>query len=92
MKNSVAEVATDVEIRVKCNYPMTNYITSMIALRKCFFVTDTMPHKIKNITVQPFSDSALRVAWVPGYDGGYQQNFMVWYVLNVLLIILLLPK
>lgn len=39
----------------------------------------TMPHKVEYITAQQFSDSAIRVSWKPGYDGGYKQSFVIWY-------------
>lgn len=38
----------------------------------------TSPHAPGNIRVLPSVTSA-NVSWEPGYDGGFDQTFSVWY-------------
>lgn len=38
----------------------------------------TSPHAPGNIHVLPSMTSA-NVSWEPGYDGGFEQTFSVWY-------------
>lgn len=38
----------------------------------------TSPHAPGNIRVLPSVTSA-NVSWEPGYDGGFEQTFSVWY-------------
>ena len=38
----------------------------------------TSPHAPGNIHVLPSITSA-NVSWEPGYDGGFEQTFSVWY-------------
>nr|CAB3255663.1 protein turtle homolog A [Phallusia mammillata] len=42
------------------------------------YVKYTTPHSVKNVTVAASSTGA-NLAWIPGYDGGYPQHFMIWY-------------
>ncbi|XP_039253985.2 uncharacterized protein LOC120331031 isoform X3 [Styela clava] len=39
----------------------------------------TSPHKVQNVTVRAVSDASVKVSWIPGYNGGHPQRFMVWY-------------
>ncbi|XP_067102522.1 protein turtle homolog B [Osmerus mordax] len=55
----------------------TNVVTSITASTR-LLVIGTSPHAPGNIRVLPSTTSA-NVSWEPGYDGGYEQTFSVWY-------------
>ncbi|XP_062873148.1 protein turtle homolog B isoform X2 [Trichomycterus rosablanca] len=55
----------------------TNVVTSITASTR-LFVIGTSPHAPANVRVQASTASA-NVSWEPGYDGGFQQTFSVWY-------------
>lgn len=43
-----------------------------------YLSSGTSPHAPGNIHVLPSMTSA-NVSWEPGYDGGFEQTFSVWY-------------
>ncbi|XP_030633706.1 protein turtle homolog B [Chanos chanos] len=55
----------------------TNVVTSITASTR-LFVIGTSPHAPANIHVSATTTSA-NVSWEPGYDGGFEQTFSVWY-------------
>ncbi|KAG7471342.1 hypothetical protein MATL_G00123590 [Megalops atlanticus] len=55
----------------------TNVVTSITASTR-LFVIGTSPHAPANIHVSVSMTSA-NVSWQPGYDGGFEQTFSVWY-------------
>ncbi|XP_042270838.1 protein turtle homolog B isoform X4 [Thunnus albacares] len=55
----------------------TNVVTSITASTR-ILVIGTSPHAPGNIHVLPSTTSA-NVSWEPGYDGGFEQTFSVWY-------------
>ncbi|XP_057694586.1 protein turtle homolog B isoform X6 [Corythoichthys intestinalis] len=55
----------------------TNVVTSITASTR-IVVIGTSPHAPGNIHVVPSTTSA-NVSWEPGYDGGFEQTFSVWY-------------
>ncbi|CAG08907.1 unnamed protein product [Tetraodon nigroviridis] len=55
----------------------TNVVTSITASTR-ILVIGTSPHAPGNIHVLPSMTSA-NVSWEPGYDGGFEQTFSVWY-------------
>ncbi|XP_014070324.1 protein turtle homolog B isoform X1 [Salmo salar] len=55
----------------------TNVVTSITASTR-LLVIGTSPHAPGNIRVLPSVTSA-NVSWEPGYDGGFDQTFSVWY-------------
>ncbi|KAJ0063719.1 hypothetical protein NL108_006656 [Boleophthalmus pectinirostris] len=55
----------------------TNVVTSITASTR-ILVIGTSPHAPGNIHVFPLTTSA-NVSWEPGYDGGFEQTFSVWY-------------
>ncbi|XP_052472950.1 protein turtle homolog B-like isoform X1 [Carassius gibelio] len=55
----------------------TNVVTSITASTR-LFVIGTSPHAPTNVHVSASTSSA-NVSWEPGYDGGFEQTFSVWY-------------
>ncbi|XP_063167345.1 protein turtle homolog B [Candoia aspera] len=55
----------------------TNIVTSITASTH-LTVIGTSPHAPSNIRVAVSMTSA-NISWEPGYDGGYEQTFSVWY-------------
>ncbi|MEQ2298224.1 Protein turtle B [Ameca splendens] len=55
----------------------TNVVTSITASTR-ILVIGTSPHAPGSIHVLPSTTSA-NVSWEPGYDGGFEQTFSVWY-------------
>ncbi|KAB1255062.1 Protein turtle-like protein B [Camelus dromedarius] len=55
----------------------TNVVTSITASTH-LTVTGTSPHAPGSVRVQ-VSMTAANVSWEPGYDGGFEQTFSVWY-------------
>ncbi|XP_072548265.1 protein turtle homolog B isoform X2 [Salminus brasiliensis] len=55
----------------------TNVVTSITASTR-LFVIGTSPHAPANVHVSASTTSA-NVSWEPGYDGGFEQTFSVWY-------------
>uniref|UniRef100_A0A8D0EDJ4 Immunoglobulin superfamily member 9B n=1 Tax=Salvator merianae TaxID=96440 RepID=A0A8D0EDJ4_SALMN len=55
----------------------TNIVTSITASTH-LTVIGTSPHAPGNVRVAVSMTSA-NVSWEPGYDGGYEQTFSVWY-------------
>ncbi|XP_070621222.1 protein turtle homolog B [Erythrolamprus reginae] len=55
----------------------TNIVTSITASTH-LTVIGTSPHAPSNVRVAVSMTSA-NVSWEPGYDGGYEQTFSVWY-------------
>uniref|UniRef100_A0A8C7WMN8 Immunoglobulin superfamily member 9B n=1 Tax=Oryzias sinensis TaxID=183150 RepID=A0A8C7WMN8_9TELE len=55
----------------------TNVVTSITASTR-ILVIGTSPHAPVSIHVLPSTTSA-NVSWEPGYDGGFEQTFSVWY-------------
>ncbi|XP_077064786.1 protein turtle homolog B isoform X2 [Siphateles boraxobius] len=55
----------------------TNVVTSITASTR-LFVIGTSPHAPTNVHVSA-STSFANVSWEPGYDGGFEQTFSVWY-------------
>ncbi|XP_036380046.1 protein turtle homolog B isoform X4 [Megalops cyprinoides] len=55
----------------------TNVATSITASTH-LLVIGTSPHAPTNVHVSASTTSA-NVSWEPGYDGGYEQTFSVWY-------------
>ncbi|XP_018598161.2 protein turtle homolog B isoform X1 [Scleropages formosus] len=55
----------------------TNVVTSITASTR-LLVVGTSPHAPVNLRVSASSTSA-NVSWDPGYDGGFEQTFSVWY-------------
>ncbi|XP_053504184.1 protein turtle homolog B [Ictalurus furcatus] len=55
----------------------SNVATSITASTR-LLVIGTSPHAPKNIHVSVSTTSA-NVSWEPGYDGGFEQTFSVWY-------------
>ncbi|KAJ8391214.1 hypothetical protein AAFF_G00094810 [Aldrovandia affinis] len=55
----------------------TNVVTSITASTR-LLVIGTSPHAPTNIHVLVSATSA-NVSWEPGYDGGFEQTFSVWY-------------
>ncbi|KYO38969.1 hypothetical protein Y1Q_0022570 [Alligator mississippiensis] len=55
----------------------TNIVTSITASTH-LTVVGTSPHAPSNVRVVVSMTSA-NVSWEPGYDGGYEQTFSVWY-------------
>ncbi|XP_041923382.1 protein turtle homolog B isoform X2 [Alosa sapidissima] len=55
----------------------TNVVTSITASTR-IIVIGTSPHAPSNIHVNAMMTSA-NVSWEPGYDGGFEQTFSVWY-------------
>uniref|UniRef100_A0A673KEK3 Protein turtle homolog B-like n=1 Tax=Sinocyclocheilus rhinocerous TaxID=307959 RepID=A0A673KEK3_9TELE len=55
----------------------TNAVTSITASTR-LFVIGTSPHAPTNVHVSASTSSA-NVSWEPGYDGGFEQTFSVWY-------------
>ena len=50
--------------------------------------TDTTPHAPYNLSVETTSSTAL-LMWLPAYDGGYPQHYVLWsvpYLVKILLI------
>jgi len=41
-------------------------------------ISGTSPHAPTNVHVSASTSSA-NVSWEPGYDGGFEQTFSVWY-------------
>ncbi|XP_047247474.1 protein turtle homolog B isoform X1 [Girardinichthys multiradiatus] len=55
----------------------TNVVTSITASTR-ILVIGTSPHAPGSIHVLPSTTSG-NVSWEPGYDGGFEQTFSVWY-------------
>ncbi|KAG9348593.1 hypothetical protein JZ751_002331, partial [Albula glossodonta] len=55
----------------------TNVVTSITASTR-LLVIGTSPHAPTNIHVS-VSTTTANVSWEPGYDGGFEQTFSVWY-------------
>ncbi|XP_026878219.2 protein turtle homolog B isoform X3 [Electrophorus electricus] len=55
----------------------TNVVTSITASTR-LFVIGTSPHAPANVHVSASAMSA-NISWEPGYDGGFEQTFSVWY-------------
>ncbi|XP_042566265.1 protein turtle homolog B [Clupea harengus] len=55
----------------------TNVVTSITASTR-IVVIGTSPHAPSSIQVNAMMSSA-NVSWEPGYDGGFEQTFSVWY-------------
>jgi len=56
---------------------VNNQITSIIADMRVL-VIGTTPHVPTNISVTTTTDTAT-ISWVPGFDGGLPQHFLIWY-------------
>ena len=51
----------------------------LLVVRSNAAFLDTTPHVITNVTIVTSYNSA-SVNWLPGYDGGYPQHFIIWFV------------
>ncbi|XP_055064729.2 protein turtle homolog B [Misgurnus anguillicaudatus] len=49
-----------------------------VSVRTTVFVLGTSPHAVSSVSVIPGINEA-NVSWVPGFDGGSNQKFTVWY-------------
>ncbi len=55
---------------------------TLYALSTCCFSVTT-PHAPYNVTVDTSQFSA-KVTWLPAYDGGFPQHYILWYVQHTL--------
>ncbi|KAL4647477.1 hypothetical protein GN956_G8649 [Arapaima gigas] len=55
----------------------TNVVTSITASTR-LLVVGTSPHAPANLHVLA-STTSVNISWDPGYDGGFEQTFSVWY-------------
>ena len=54
-----------------------NEVATLVA-STMVYIEETTPHAPSDLRAQPKAWS-VRLTWSPGYDGGFEQSFVVWY-------------
>ncbi|ELU05784.1 hypothetical protein CAPTEDRAFT_193232 [Capitella teleta] len=57
-----------------------NLVTSVVTTA-LLIIELTTPHAPYNVTVQTTQTTA-KISWLPGYDGGYAQHYVLWYKID----------